>query len=268
MIEIPQHIKKTLKDIGLDMAEQQVVFYLFKSGLSNIATISSGIKLPRTTIHLAVENLIEKKVLGVTMVGKRRMVYIEKPEKIRKFVEYEQIQTEKKINELESILPELRTFFALRGENEKIDVEFLEGEDGFVETYFRSLNQESGGEVLRIQGDTETFTVARDRLKVYGINRRKKHIFARHIITESPWAEEEVSESKAKFRDTRIISKSIIDPNIHSSLWKNCVALTIWDNGLNSIIITNKSIYAFMKMMFEVIWSQTKTKMPPKATIL
>ena len=97
MIEIPQDIRKTLKDIGLDSAEQQIVFYLFKNGLSNIADIALGVKFPRSTVHLAVEHLIEKNVLAVTILGKRRMVYIEKPERIRKFVEYDQAEANKKM---------------------------------------------------------------------------------------------------------------------------------------------------------------------------
>ncbi len=258
MIEIPQGIRQTLKDIGLDSAQQQVVFYLFKHGVSSIADIALGVTLPRSTVHLAVDHLLQRQVLASTTLGKRRMVYIEKPERIRKVVEQEQLEVSKKMSALEDILPELRTFFALRGKSEKIDIEQLEGEDGFIETFFRSLDQEKGGEVLRISGDTETFTVARDRLKAYGAARRKKKITARHIITESPGAEEEVAESFAKNRETRVISKKILSPNIHLSLWKNHVAFTIWDQGLQSVIITNKSMYDFMKMVFEIVWSSAK----------
>ncbi len=260
MIEIPQEIRNILKDIGLDMAEQQIVFYLFKNGLSNIADIASGVKLPRSTIHFAVEHLIETNVLGTTILGKRRMIYIEKPERIKKFVEYEQLQANKKMSKLESVLPELRTFFALRGGTEKIDVEYLEGEDGFIEAFFRSLDQDKGGEVLRISGETETFTVARDRLKGYGKARRKKGISARNLITDSPMAEDEINESRIKMRETRIISKSILNPNINFSMWKNHVTLTIWDQSLHTIIITNKSIADFMKMLFEIAWGQAKDK--------
>lgn len=268
MIEIPQEIKRTLKEIGFDLAEQQIIFCLFKNGLSSVADISSMVKLPRSTIHLATESLIGKNVLATTTVGKRRLIYIEDPEKIKKFVEYEKVKADKKMAELESILPELRSFFAIRGENEKIDIEHLEGEAGFVETFYRSLNQDKYGEVLRIHGGEETFTVARSQLKEYGVIRRKKHILARHIISDSPMAKAEVSESFVKMRETRILPKSVIKPNLHLSIWKNHVSFTIWDKGLHSVIITNKSISDFMKMMFEVAWSQAKTEIPSKSTKL
>ena len=256
MLEISQEIKNTLKNIGFDTAEQQVVFFLFKNGLSSIADIASGVKLPRSTIHLAVENLIKKDVLSTTILGKRRMVHIEKPEKIRKFIEDEQKQINKKMSELEHILPNLRSFFALKGENEKIDVECLEGEDGLVEIFFRSLEQEKGGEVLRISGDAEKFTVARDRLKNYGVIRRKKGINSRIIMPNSAIAQEEINEARFKMREVRILPKNIFSPNLQFSIWKNHVAFTVWDEGLNSIVVTNKSISDFMKIMFELAWSQ------------
>jgi hypothetical protein len=204
---------------------------------------------------MATEQLLERKVVASTIMGKRRMVYIEKPEKLKKYVEFEQTAAQTKLSKLESLLPELRSFFALRGDSEKIDVEMLEGEDGFIEAFFRTLDQDKGGEVMRISGDTETFTVARDRLKGYGVARRKKKIHARHIITESPMATDEVEESRIKGRETKVIAKNILNPNLHLSIWKNHVSFTIWDEGLHTIIITNKSIYDLMKMMFEIAWS-------------
>jgi predicted transcriptional regulator len=141
MIEIPQKIKDSLKNIGLDFAEQQAVFYLFQHGLSTIADIAVGTKLPRSTIHLAVENLIERGVFGTSASGKRRMIYIENPEKIRKFIEHEELVTRNKLNQFELVLPELRNFFALRGDSEKIDIEHFEGEDGLVQVFTNHLSK-------------------------------------------------------------------------------------------------------------------------------
>lgn len=258
MIEIPQGIKQSLKGIGLDTAQIQVVFYLFKSGISLIADIATGVGLPRSTVHLAVESLIERGVLGVSASGKRRLIYIENPEKLKKFVEYEQLESQKKVSELELLMPELRSFFALRGDSEKIDVEQLSGEDGFVEVFYRSLDQDKNGEVLRFSGESERFTVARDRLGEYRERRIKKHITARMLMTDSPQAEIEKQEAKLKFREVRSLPKSMFSPNLQVSIWSGHVAITIWDSGLHSVIITNHSIAAFMKMLFEMSWNMAK----------
>ncbi len=258
MIEIPKKLKDSLKEIGFDFAEQQSIFYLFKNGFSNIADIAKGTGLPRSTIHLAIEQLVERGVLGTTTIGKRRMVYVEKPEKLKNFIEHEEALVTKKKLEIDLILPELRAFFALRGNSEQIDVEHLEGEDGFVETFFRSLEQEKYGEVLRFSGATETFTVARERLKTYGDLRRKKNITARMIMSDSPLAAEEKKRSKTKLREIRTLPQSLFNPNLNISIWKNHVSITIWDKGLRSVIITNKSIYEFFVTIFENFWQQAQ----------
>lgn len=256
MIQINQEIYQKLKIVGFNSAEQQVIFYLFQNGASTIANIAKHVKLPRTTIHLAVENLLKQDIIQSSQSGKRRVVYIEKPEKIRKIIEHEQKEVNKRQEILESVLPNLRTLFSLRGEGERIDIEHFEGESGFVETFWRSLDQKKGSEILRIAGDVETFTVARQHLKEYGVKRRKKKIFARHIITESPLADDELREAPLKQRDVRVISKNLIDPKVHIALWENHVCFTVWDTKLHSIIITNPSIYSFMKSVFEILWIQ------------
>lgn len=258
MIEIPQNIKQILREIGLDMAQTQTVFYLFQNGLSSIASIATGTKLPRSTIHLAVEELIERGVLGTTTSGKRRMIYIENPEKVRKFIEHEETVAKNKLGQFELLLPQLRSFFALRGDSEKIDIEHLEGEDGFVKVFYKSLEQSKGGEVLRFGGDPEKFNVAREALKEYRYLRIKNKINARILLPDSPMTDEEKQEARVKSREVRSLPREHYNPNLQIALWESHVAITIWDQGLHSIVITNKSIYAFMKMMFEMAWTHAK----------
>jgi hypothetical protein len=100
--------------------------------------------------------------------------------------------------------------------------------------------------------------VARDRLKEYRDARIKKHIYTRLLMVESPLVADEKKEALSKFREVRAIAKELLNPNLQVSLWKNSVAMTIWDQGLHSIIITNKSIAVFMKQLFELAWSQAK----------
>ncbi len=258
MIEIPKKIKQSLKFIGFDMAHQQTIMYLFQHGLSSTADIASGVKLPRTTIHLAIQELLQKQVIGVSRSGKRKIFYIENPEKLKRFIDYEQIELANKYQRIETILPDLRTIFAIRGDSEKIDIEHFAGEEGFIKIFYKSLEQDSGGEVLRFSGNPEKFTVGREDLKEYRVSRIKKKIYTRILIPESPFSDDEKREARTKFRDVRILDKAIFNPNVQVSVWKHSVAFTIWDTGLHSIVITNKSIAEFIKTLFEISWSQAR----------
>lgn len=258
MIEIPQEIKKVLKEIGLDRTESQVYIILVKKGLLSIQDITNELKLPRSSVHLACEDLVNKGVIKITNTGKRRTFYIEHPKDIENFL----LQQEKNISSkkiaLEEILPRLVATYSTAKESEPIEIEELRGEDGFVEIFYKSLNQPKNSEVLRFGSDPTVFTVARDRLVEYREERMKKKIYTRLLLTESEYSKEEIKDARFKMREVRILPKEVYNPNTQTSIWADNVTITIWDKGLHSVIIKNKAIAEFMKQMFEIAWKQAR----------
>ncbi len=256
MIEIPEEIKQTLSEIGLDRTQIQVYMLLLKKGLLSIQDITNELKLPRSSIHLACEGLLARGVINVSISGKRRNFYIEQPKNIENFLTQKENEIKAHKLALGSILPKLTAFYAVSNESEPIDIEELHGEDGFVETFYRSLNQPKDGEVLRFGGDPTLFTVARDRLVKYRKEREKKRIFSRMLQPKSPFSEEEIKDAKLKMREVRILPKEIYDPKLQMSVWADNLAVTVWDKGLHSVMIRNKAIADFMRQMFEIAWKQ------------
>lgn len=258
MIEIKQEIKEILKNIGLDRAESQVCILLLEKNLQSIGEISKHIKLPRSSVHLACENLLTKGVLKISITGKRRNFYIENPKAILNFIEKEENILQAKKIQLNNILPKLISMFAQSQDSEPIDIEELKGEDGFVETFYKSLNQPKGSEVLRFGGDPELFTIERDKLKKYREDRMKKKIFTKLLQPKYEHSDFEIEDSKFKMREVRVLDKSIYNPKLNASIWQEYTAITIWDKGLHSVIIRNKAIADFMKQMFEIAWEKGK----------
>ncbi len=258
MIEIPKEIKDTLKEIGLGIAEQQVYVLLLQKGLMTIQDISKNLKFPRSSVHLACEELLACGVVKVSITGKRRNFYIESPKSIEKFLEYKENDLISKKSALNAVLPRLTAMYAVSQEIEPIDIEEFQGEDGFVKTFYRSLEQKKDGEVLRFGGDPALFTVNREQLKKYREERVKKKIFTRLLQPESPESSFEIKEAPFKMREVRVLDKSIYDPNVNASVWEDNLAITVWDKGLHSIIIRNKAIAGFMKQLFEIAWDNAK----------
>ncbi|MFZ2205648.1 MAG: helix-turn-helix domain-containing protein [Minisyncoccia bacterium] len=258
MIEIPQEIKKVLREIGLDRTESQVYVALLKKSLLGIQDISNELKLPRSSVHLACESLVDKGIVKITKLGKRRTFYIEHPKDIGNFLVQQENSISSKKNSLNEILPRLIATYATSQESEPIDIEELQGEDGLVEIFYRSLDQPKNGEVLRFGADPAMFTVARNRLVEYREERMKKKIYTRLLLTESEYSKEEIKDARFKMREARILPKEVYNPNTQTSVWADNVTITIWDKGLHSIIIKNKAIAEFMKQMFEIAWSQAR----------
>lgn len=260
MLEIPQEIRQTLSEIGLDRTQTQVVMLLLKKNMLGIQDITNELKLPRSSVQLACEQLLERGVLKVAASGKRRSFYIEHPKAIKNYLSYEENSITTKKSSLENIIPRLTALFPTAIGAEPIEIEHLEGEDGFVEVFYRSLKQPKDSEVLRFGGDPAFFTVARDRLVKYREERMKKKIFARLLQPLSRYSEEEVKDSKFKMREIRFLQKELYDPKVNVSVWQDKVAFTVWDVGLHSVIVQNKAIADFMKAMFEIAWSGSMKK--------
>jgi hypothetical protein len=223
-----------------------------------IADITDELKLPRSSVHLACEHLLERGVIRVSVSGKRRNFYIEHPKAIKNYILFEENQLDIKKASLESIIPRLTSLFPTALGAEPIEVEYLQGEDGFVESFYRSLNQPKESEVIRFGGDPEFFTIARDQLKKYREERMKKKIYVRMIQPITRYSEEETKEAKYKMREVKFLAKEIFDPKVHVSIWQDKISITVWDDGLHSSIISNKAFADFMRSMFEICWSQAK----------
>ncbi len=254
MLEIPQEIKQVFTQIGLDRAESQVYIALLKKNFLSIQELTNEVKLPRSSVHLACENLLAKGVLRVSKTGKRRDFYIENPKNIESFIQSKEYELIAQKTALTSVLPKLSAIQAVSQESEPIEIQELQGEDGFVETFYQSLNQKKGGEVLRFAGDPEKFTVARDRLKKYREDRVKKKIYTRLLQPQSPYAEEEIKDALGKMREVRILPKELYNPSTQMSVWGDKTAITVWDKGLHSVVITNKALASTMKQLFEIAW--------------
>jgi len=260
MIEITKEIKNVLSEIGLDRTESQVYILLLKKGLFSIQEISNELKLPRSSVHLACENLLSRGVIKISKTGKRRNFYIEKPKDIENFINYQEnkIQTNKLA--ISSVLSQLTALYVTSKETEPIDIEELEGEDGFVETYYRALRQPKNSEVLHFGGDPSIFTRGRSRIKKYTEKRMKKKIYSRLLLPNYEFSKNEIKEAKFKMREVRILKKEIFNPKVNASVWQDHIAITIWDKGLHSVIIRNKAIADFMKQLFEIAWGQASDK--------
>lgn len=260
MLEIPTEIRKTLNNIGLDRAEQQVYMMLLNKNMLAISDLTREVRLPRSSIHLACENLLAKGVIKVLISGKRRNFYIENPKDIRQFIEHKEKEVAIQRISIDSILPKLNALYAVSQESEPIEIEELQGEDGFVEIFYRSLDQDKNGEVLRFAGDPDNFTVAREKLKKYREERMKKKIYTRLLQPESPSSKQEIKEAAFKMRETRILPKEIYNPKVQMSTWGDNTAITVWDKGLHSIIIKNKAISDTVKQLFEIAWKDARAK--------
>jgi len=255
MKQLSQDFKSSLRKTGLDRTQVEVFSALLGAGLLSIQDLAKKVKLPRSSVHLAVENLVEKGVTLVHMQGKRRLFYIDTPNRIRSIIDFDQNIINERKSVLEQTLPEIHALFStLKGE-EPIVVEELHGEDGFVKTFYSSL-QGNHEDILRIGGDPEKFTVARDRLADYRKLRIKKGMKSFILVPDGPMVESEKMDAIGKSREVRSLPKNIYNPEVQASIFGDTVSFTIWDSGLHSIIIKNSKIASLLDSLYRIAWKE------------
>jgi DNA-binding transcriptional regulator GbsR (MarR family) len=257
MLEIPQEINKTLREIGLDRTEIQVYFLLLKNISMGIQEITDTIKLPRSSVSLACKNLEKRNVLKTLYSGKRVSFYLEKPSDINNYINFEEDIINSNKLAVKSIISKVNNIYAISQENEPIEVEELQGEEGFIETYYRSLEQSSNNETLRIGGDSKLFIIHKKKLIEYTKKRKKRKIYTKLLLPNYEHSKEEQEEAKFHMREVGILNKDIYDPKIQLSIWQDNTAMTVWDKGLHSIIIKNKAIAETLKQLYLIAWNQS-----------
>ncbi len=257
MLEIPQEINKTLREIGLDRTETQVYFLLLKNVSMGIQEITDILKLPRSSVNLACKNLEKRNVLKTSFSGKRVSFYLEKPSDINNYINFEEDIINSNKLAVKSIISKINNICAISQGNEPIEIEELQGEEGFIETYNRSLEQEKNGELLRIGGDTRKFIPQKEKLKDYNEKRKKKKIYTKLLLPDYELCLEEKEKAKFNMREVGILNKDIYDPKIQLSIWQDNTAMTVWDKGFHSIIIKNKAIADTLKQLFLIAWNKS-----------
>lgn len=257
MKQLSQDFKTSLRKAGLDRTQIEVFSALLGAGLLSIQDLAKSVGLPRSSVHLATEELVERGVVLVHKQGKRRLFYIDTPERIRSLIEFDQNILNERKSILEQTLPELNALFATEKGEEPIVIEELHGEDGFVKTFYSSLEGKHK-EVLRLGGDPEKFTVARDRLADYRKMRIKRGMKSFILMPESPLTDSEKLDALGKEREVRSLPREIYNPEVQASIFGDTVCFTVWDSGLHSVIIKNSKIASLLESLYKIAWREAK----------
>jgi sugar-specific transcriptional regulator TrmB len=244
------------KSIGLSRAEYRVFLYLLEHNKQSIQEIVKGVSLPRSSIQVACESLIHKGVLKIIPLGKRRLMYIDDPRALEAVIRQEERQLESRRSALERIIPAALEKFARGNQSEALHVAEYSGEDGLIELFYKTLEMPRGSEILRFGIPTDLFTIALDKLGKYRKDRIKKGIRLRMILPLEESSESEANSARTKSRDVRFLPKSEYSPTTQVVLWQDYVSITVYDNGLHSILIKNRAYSEFMRQTFESLWSK------------
>ncbi|MDD5337113.1 MAG: helix-turn-helix domain-containing protein [Candidatus ainarchaeum sp.] len=239
---------RILEDLGLTKVEISVYVALLEVGSSGASAVLRRSGLQNSTVHRALNSLIEKGLVSFIMEGRRKVYQATDPNHFYEFIE-------DKKRQFEEILPELkRKQLASRSETEAT---VYRGNRGINEIYNRLLN--SGGREYLTFGGGKRVTydaMGEEWWKRLHTKRIKLGIRARQVFDESI-VEFGKALNRRPLSSIRFLSQEF-EQLSETIIIGDCVAIVIFSENPYGIFIKDWTVADSYRKNFEILWKKAK----------
>jgi sugar-specific transcriptional regulator TrmB len=239
-------MKEILKQLDMTHNEVEIYLVLLKNGSLNVGDIGKKAGLHRTVCYDSLERLIEKGFISVMIIDSKK--YFKSLD-----VENLQIYINEKKENLEKIMPQLKEFQEKK--QEPMNINLIKGKNVLktvLNDIIKTLRQT--GKTLYVMGVDEEKYLEYDELTI------KKYI---KTMQRENLKEKLLTKKSAKtfFKGKQSIYKAVEDnlfnPN-PTHIYGNKMAILVWGNPMEAIIIENKEIVDANKKYFKILWKQAE----------
>ncbi len=252
-----QTLIKKLIEAGMSEAEARVYVALLSRPSMSIQEIANLSEVPRSTVLIALERFVGNGVVDEYVYGKRRNFVVSSPQMVEHYIDDKINNLTLQKASLSQLVSSIKdAHFLTRSQG--MQMEILKGESGFKDLYQRTLVLKKGEEILRISVDAKKFFFLPDFLKNYSQSKNKLGIKTRLLIPEGEMAKTVKRRDHEDLRETRFLSKKVYNPDSAITIWGEYVALTVWDENLETIVINSKQAVDIFKSVFELLWINAK----------
>lgn len=239
-----ENIRETLKEIGLRHNESKIYLILLKLGPSMAGKIAKESNIDRSACYDSLKALLKKGLVSYAIEANRKKFSAVNPEKIKSYLK-------EKEELVDSILPHLKEMF--KNTEEKSQVNIFKGLKG-IKTVFDDILKNAKGENLVIDSSGK-FT---EKMPYYfphfkkGLEKNK--IKVRHIVRK----DKEKTLHPSNTTNIRFFPKIVGEQIITTNIYGDKIALILWADIPEAVIIKNKAAAEAYKNYFEILWKQAK----------
>jgi HTH-type transcriptional regulator, sugar sensing transcriptional regulator len=235
---------RDLEKLNYSINESKVYLTLIKIGSSLAGDIAKEAQLDRSSTYNALKSLVERGVVSTVYENKRTIFVPENPKKI---VDYyrEKEEIAKKI------IPKLQEQYKFK--KEKSTVKLFRGNKG-VKTVFQDiLDSNEKGDTYFVMGSEGHFS---NQMPYYApIFTKRKEL--KKIKTKVLMRESRRKKETTKFSSYRTIPSEVESPTT-VNIYADKVAIFIWDETPQAILIENKTVKKTFENYFEFMWKNAK----------
>lgn len=236
---------ETLKRTGLSSNESKIYLTLLRIGSSKAGKISKEVHINRTTTYDVLKILLEKGLISYVIKANNKWFEAVDPKGLLDILK-------EKENDLQRILPELQKIN--NSPKEKHNVKLFYGYKG-IKSVFQDIIKTSK-DVMILDSECSMPDKILYYTQYFVKQLNKKKIRIRHLVREDTevrkrWEDKSVLPSKftqVKFVPLKFKTNSVID------IYGDKVAIIIWSEPPEAVIMQNKSVAENFRNYFEMLW--------------
>jgi len=240
-----EQIRETLKKIGLGHNESKIYLTLIKLGPSMAGKIAKEANIDRSASYDSLKALLKKGLVSYAIEANRKKFSASNPEKLKDYLK-------EKEELVDSVLSNLKDMYKTTGE--KSQVNMFKGLKG-IKTVFEDILRETKGKENLVIDSSGKFG---EKMPYYmphfvkAVEKNKTSI--RHIVRKDKARDLHPSKTTKLRFFPGIVGEQTITTNIYADK----VALILWTDVPEAVIIKNKAAAEAYKSYFEILWSSAK----------
>lgn len=235
-----------LEYLGFTPNEAKVYLVLLRIGHAQAGRIATECRLERTSTYNALKKLTQAGVVSSVIESNKQTFSVSEPKKILDMFKEKEERAMRIIPQLQ----ELRKF-----EREKESIIKFRGYAGIKTVFNEILNSCKAGEEYLIFGSENQFSKKMPvYAEIYVARKDKKKIKARILVNEKLRS---FGSKMSKYTEVRYVPNEVRSLS-NINVYKNKVAIFIWSEIPEAIIIDNKDTADSFRSYFEFMWNCAK----------
>ncbi len=236
-----EQIRETLKQMGLGHNESKIYLTLLKLGPSMAGKIAKESNIDRSACYDSLKALLKKGLVSYAIEANRKKFAASNPERLKSY-----IQT--KMELVDSVLGNLKDMY--KHTEEKSQVNMFKGLKGIKTVFDDILNSAKGKENLVIDSSGKFGEKMPYYLPHFIRGVEKNKITIRHIVRK----DKAEALHPSKTTTIRFFPKIVGEQTQTTNIYADKVAIILWTDVPEAVIIKNKAAAEAYRSYFEILW--------------
>lgn len=238
-----EQVRETLKKIGLGHNESKIYLTLIKLGPSMAGRIAKESNIDRSACYDSLKSLLKKGLVSYAIEANRKKFSASPPDRLNSYLEEKQ--------ELVSgIMGDLKEMYKTK--EEKSQVNMFKGLKGMKTVFEDILHSAKGKENLVIDSSGRFEEKMPYYLPHFVKGLESNKIKVRHIARKDKGD----TLHSSRTTEVRYFPKIVGEQTITTNIYSDKVALILWADVPEAVVIKNKATADAYRSYFEILWKQ------------